>query len=67
MHDIIEHYGKVVVALFAIIVILAVAALVLNLVKEKTEQSIGDLDSYAEKASQYYDQYAPTLPADETP
>lgn len=44
MHDIIEHYGKVVVALFAIVAALAIAALVVTTVSTKTNEATSNLE-----------------------
>lgn len=44
MHDIIEHYGKVIVALFAIAVALLVAAAVATTITRKTNESVNNLE-----------------------
>ena len=45
MHDIIEHYGKVIVALFAIVAALAIAAIVVTQVTKSTKKATTELDS----------------------
>lgn len=45
MHDIIEHYGKVVIALFAIVAALAIAAIVVTQVTTSTKKATADLDT----------------------
>lgn len=51
MHDIIEHYGKVIVALFAIVAALAIAAIVVTQVTISTRDASAQLDEeYREPA-----------------
>lgn len=45
MHDIIEHYGKVIIALFAIVAALAIAAIVVTQVTTSTKKATNDLDT----------------------
>lgn len=50
MQEIIEHYGKVVVALFAIVAILLIAAGVVTIVSQKTDKAISDLQYESDAA-----------------
>lgn len=53
MHDIIEHYGKVVIALFAIVAALAIAAIIVAQVTTSTKKATADLDTkYKDSASE---------------
>lgn len=48
MHDIIEHYGKVIIALFAIVAALAIAAVVVTQVTSSTKKATNNLDTQYE-------------------
>lgn len=48
MHDIIEHYGKVVVALAGVLAAVLLTAAVVTIVSEKTKGAVNDI-SYEEQ------------------
>lgn len=49
MHEIVEHYGKVIIALFAIVAALSIAFIVTKTISKSTQDSTSGLDTTYEK------------------
>lgn len=64
MHDIIEHYGKVVVALAGVLAAVLLTVAVVGIVNEKTKKAVDEI-SYEQQVIDEINGTNPTLSTDE--